>query len=146
MDDQPEKTAAQQEPEADAATKNEGDEAKKGEEADPAAKPRNIQYDSQKWDEIMKQEEEEDEDIAKVDVPVVAKVLTLAQFVEVCQQFKELKQAPEEKKAELKEVKGKIEAYITRQLDELSMKKLEEEPEMKGTLLELLMTIEKELA
>lgn len=141
-DNQQEKDDAKQEQEADQEMKGEGDAAEKEVEA----KTRQIQYDSKKWDEFMKQQEEEDEDIAKVDVPVVAKVLTLAQFVEVCQQFKALQEAPEDKKAELKEVKGKIEGYITRQLDELSLKKLEEEPENKGALLELLMTIERELA
>jgi hypothetical protein len=70
----------------------------------------------------------------------------LAQFKEVCAEFKTLNANAEEKKADLRENKTKIENYITKQLEELSLKKLEEEPAKKETLLELLLTIESELA
>lgn len=72
--------------------------------------------------------------------------MSLDQFKEVCGEFKTLMETPEEKKAELKEVKDKIESYITKQIEELSPKKLEDAPKKKDTLFELLMTIEKELA
>ena len=126
--------------------KKEGDGGKKEESQSLPVMGRNIQYDSAKWEEIMKQEEQEEEEAAKADAPVVAKVLALEQFKEVCAQYKTLKDAPEEKKGELKETKEKMESYITKQLEELSPLKLDVEPASKGKLLEVLMTVEKELA
>lgn len=65
----------------------------------------------------------------------------------MCAEFKtKVGESDEAKKAELKEVKDKIESYIVKQLEDLSPKKLEEDPASKEKLYELLMTIEKELA
>jgi hypothetical protein len=68
------KSADNQEPKKEDTEMKEGDEGK-----DATEKPRNIQYDSKKWDEIMKQEEDDEqiEDAGKKDTPVVAKVLSL---------------------------------------------------------------------
>lgn len=75
MESQDKNAGENQEPKKeDQEMKKEGEAAKEVE-----AKPRNIQYDSKKWDEIMKQEEDDEriEDAAKKDTPVVAKVLSL---------------------------------------------------------------------
>ena len=82
---------------------------------------------------------DEEENVKKpsVENPIVAKIFSVDQFKQVCKECNELMKNAEEKKAELKEIKDKIETYVNQQLEDYISKKKEKKSKPKEPLFDL---------